>query len=505
MTGVCLFERGVAAPACRPQNGDAMVADGKKEREIPVTVANAKEMNIIEAPNIHRRVIETVGSGIFLAERNNRLAYVNHAFVEVLGYNIKDDVIGLNFVDELFKEEEEKKVFLEKMKEVGFARGFELSYARKDGFIAYFSMTCNNVYDDRGKVIGCEGVLLDVTEQKKLEKEIAIEKIKLEQILAFDEQIGTIREFDTLVEFIVDQTAEILEAQKCSLMLVDQKTGELFIQQARGLDAKTVKETRLKLGEPLAGFVAQSKQPLLVKNVEYDERFRRANKMYYFSRSFMIVPVCVEEKIIGVINVTDKKMADHERAFNEIDLRILGAIARETAVAFSNVNLYKELSYLIITDPLTLIYNYRQFTNSLNYEIKRHDRYQGHLCLIMLDLDDFKSYNDTYGHIEGDALLRIVGKILTGHLRETDIVCRYGGEEFAVILPDITLDGARIVAEKIRKAMEEAPFNRKVTVSLGVAAYIKGLPPQDFVRRADEALYQAKYQGKNRVCVYEEQ
>lgn len=481
-----------------------MTADGKKERETPRTVASEKEMNIIEAPNIHRRVIETVGSGIFLAERNNRLAYVNHAFVEVLGYNIKDDIIGLNFVDELFKNEGEKKVFVEKMTAVGFVRDFELSYARKDGFTAYFSITCNNVYDDRGQVIGCEGVLLDVTEKKKLEKEISIEKKKLEQILAFDEQIGTIREFDTLVEFIVDKAAEILEVQKCSLMLVEQATGELFIQRARGLDAKTIKESRLKLGEPLAGLVAQSKQPLLVKNVEYDERFRRANKVYYFSRSFMIVPICVEEKIIGVINVTDKKTTDHEKAFNEIDLRILGAIAREAAIAFSNVKLYKELSYLTITDPLTLIYNYRQFTNSLNYEIKRHDRYKGHLCLIMLDLDDFKSYNDTYGHIEGDALLRIVGKILTGHLRETDIVCRYGGEEFAVILPDITVDGARIVAEKIRKAIEEAPFKRKVTVSLGVAAYTKGLSPQDFVRRADQALYQAKYQGKNRVCVYEE-
>lgn len=467
-----------------------------------MTADDKKEMNIIEAPNIHRRMIETVGSGIFLVEKNNRLAYVNHAFVEVLGYNIKDDVIGLNFVDELLKEKEEKKIFLQKMKGVGFVKGFELSYTRKDGFTASFSLTCNNVYDDRGKVIGCEGVLFDVTEQKKLEKAIAVEKIKLEQILSFDEQIGTIREFDTLVEFIVDKAAEILEVQKCSLMLVDQKTGELFIQQAIGLDAKTVKESRLKLGEPLAGFVAKSKQPLLVKNVEYDERFRRANKMYYFSRSFMIVPICVDEKIIGVINVTDKKMVDRERAFDEIDLRILGAIAREAAIAFANVQLYKELSYLTITDPLTLLYNYRQFTASLNYEIKRHDRYQGHLCLIMLDIDDFKSYNDTHGHIEGDVLLRIVGKILAGHLRETDIVCRYGGEEFAVILPDITLDGARIVAEKIRKAMEEAPFKRKVTVSLGVAAYTKGLPPQDFVRRADQALYQAKDQGKNRVCVH---
>ena len=99
--------------------------------------------------------------------------------------------------------------------------------------------------------------------------------------------------------------------------------------------------------------------------------------------------------------------------------------------------------------------------------------------------------------------LALVSEMLQRRFRETDIVCRYGGEEFAVILPDITVDGARVVAEKIRKAMEEASFKRKVTVSLGVAAYTQGWSQQDFVHKSDQALYQAKYQGKNRVCVYE--
>ena len=187
------------------------------------------------------------------------------------------------------------------------------------------------------------------------------------------------------------------------------------------------------------------------------------------------------------------------RSFNEIDLRILGATAREVAVALENMELYKQLNYLTITDPLTLIYNYRQFTQSLNFEIKRRQRVPGNLCLIFMDIDDFKLYNDTLGHLEGDELLKEFGKILKSQLRETDIVCRYAGDEFAIILPDITIDGAKTAAEKIRQAIEKTQFKMPVTISLGVAAYTKGLTQHEFILKADRALYEAKRAGKNRV------
>ncbi|MBI5149796.1 MAG: diguanylate cyclase [Candidatus Omnitrophica bacterium] len=471
----------------------------KEHNPVPRIVAKEQEINLAwgESGDLHRRLIETVRSGIFLTEVHGKLTYVNHAFVEMFGYNSKDQVITTNFFENLFSEPEEKKAFFRKMQETGFARDFETRHRRGDGTDMVASLTCNYIYNDRGAVIGAEGVVQDVTEKRRMEEELVTEKSKLEQILAFDEQIGTIHDYDKLVDFIIEKTVLLLEVKRCSLMLMDKEGKGLFIQGARGLDEKTVKDCHMKMGQMVAGYVAESRTPMLVKNIEYDERFKRSSKIYYFSRSFVSVPVLLEHKLIGVINVTDHVKA---RNFNEIDLRILGAVAREVAIALENAELYKQLNYLTITDPLTLIYNYRQFSQSLNYEIKRRGRVAGHLCLIILDIDGFKAYNDTFGHLEGDDLLKGLGKIFKTQLRETDIVCRYAGDEFAVILPDISLEGAGVAAEKIRQAIEHAAFKAPVTVSVGVAAYTKGLSQYDFIMKADRALYQAKRAGKNRVC-----
>ena len=467
-------------------------------RPVPRIIAKEQEINLTysESGSLHRRLIETVRSGIFLGDAQGKLSYVNHAFVEMLGYNTKDELIGVNFFDALFSDPLEKENFIKKFYETGSARDFQFQHRHKEGHRMVISATSNCIYNDRGEIIGFEGVLQDITAQKRLEEELSTEKRKLEQILAFGEQISPIREYNQLIDFIVEKTAVLLEAQKCSLMLLDKGGKELFIQGAKGLSEQVIKDCHMRLGEMVAGYVAQSRAPMLVTNIEYDERFKRASRPYYLSRSFMSVPLLLENKLIGVINVSDHLKA---KSFNEIDLRILGATAREVAAALENMELYKQLNYLTITDPLTLIYNYRQFAQSLNLEIKRRGRVAGHLCLIFMDIDGFKLYNDTLGHLEGDELLKDIGKILKSQLRETDIVCRYAGDEFAVVLPDITIDGAKTAAEKIRQAIERTQFRMPVTISLGVAAYTKGLTQYEFILKADRALYEAKREGKNRV------
>jgi len=152
----------------------------------------------------------------------------------------------------------------------------------------------------------------------------------------------------------------------------------------------------------------------------------------------------------------------------------------------------EELKHLAIIDPLTNIYNYRHFLKSLNHEINRLKRYSGSLCLLMIDVDDFKSYNDTYGHLEGDMLLRQVSKALSKTLRKVDIVCRYAGDEFVVILPESQAFEAEIVAEKIRKKVEALSLKRKVTLSIGIGEYINNMNLHELIRNADTALYRAK-------------
>lgn len=158
-----------------------------------------------------------------------------------------------------------------------------------------------------------------------------------------------------------------------------------------------------------------------------------------------------------------------------------------------------------ITDELTKLHNSRHFYEELKKEIDRDTRHGGVLSLILLDIDDFKSYNDTHGHLEGDKVLSRVGKVIRSSSRQIDLAFRYGGEEFVLILAETNLEQASIVAERIRKAFEAEAFHpnsdeeKHITTSLGISQYESGEKLQSFIKRADSAMYTAKEQGKNRV------
>jgi diguanylate cyclase (GGDEF)-like protein len=163
---------------------------------------------------------------------------------------------------------------------------------------------------------------------------------------------------------------------------------------------------------------------------------------------------------------------------------------------------YKELS---ITDGLTKLYNSRHFYNNLQLEMERAHRYHRSLALLMIDVDDFKKFNDTYGHLVGDKVLAKTGEVIRNALREADTGYRYGGEEFAVILPETVGPGAVEVAERIRKELAAMPLflesktNRFITASIGVSELKTKDKLTEFIRRADKNLYVAKTEGKNRV------
>lgn len=172
---------------------------------------------------------------------------------------------------------------------------------------------------------------------------------------------------------------------------------------------------------------------------------------------------------------------------------------------------FKSLS---ITDQLTGLYNRRHLHDVFEDEIKRSKRYGRPLSILLMDVDDFKDFNDTYGHLAGDVVLSRLGQIIIDSIRDTDKAFRYGGEEFLVLLPETTGDEAITTAERVRKSMEDEVFfptkGKKVikTLSTGIAEYIQGEPSNDFLKRADDNMYKAKINGKNRIfyfgedCIY---
>ena len=183
-------------------------------------------------------------------------------------------------------------------------------------------------------------------------------------------------------------------------------------------------------------------------------------------------------------------------------------LSSQFALEIKKVLLYETVEKLAITDSLTGLYVRRYFSERLEEELHRSKRHKFKFAFLMIDIDDFKLCNDTYGHLVGDVVLKEMSRIIKEHLRAIDVVSRYGGEEFAVLLPETGPDGAILVAERLRKKIEENVFTAydeklKVTISTGVSIY-----PQDateekgLIEKADTALYTAKRSGKNIVCEY---
>jgi diguanylate cyclase (GGDEF)-like protein/PAS domain S-box-containing protein len=468
-----------------------------------VYIAKDKEINLLfaESEKMYRRLVESIRNGIYMADANDTLFFVNQSLVELLGYIHRDELLGRSIAKDLHRRPEERDELLREMQKTGFVCNYPVEMVRKDGTFVILSTTSNFIRNEQGKVIGVEGVVHDITEQKQLETRLQSEKLKLEEILSFDERVSSIRNLDRLVDFIVDKATTILEAEKCSLMLFDEASNELCIKGAKGLSEEVITGTRVKLGDPIAGLVAKEGGEILVKNIEYDQRFERKSRPSYRSRSFMSASIKLNDRLIGVVNIADKH-STAEKQFSEVDLKVLCAIVRQAAVAIENAKLYRELEYLSVTDPLTNLWNYRCFVTSVDDEIQRFKRFSNCFSLLMVDVDNFKEYNDTLGHLEGDVFLKDLGKLFTSHLRVIDKVCRYGGDEFVILLPGTDLDQARVAGEKLRESVENYPFKQKMTVSIGVSEFKKPLSRFELLMRVDRALYQAKRGGRNRVDIY---
>lgn len=312
------------------------------------------------------------------------------------------------------------------------------------------------------------------------EREIALDHVQrrvaeLQAISEVTEIIHSSLDFDRVGPMVLRIVSKLIDVATCCLFVVDKDRSETLFSASLGVE---------------------STKPAQASGTTFDYGSLDAHFacMTVFDHGDTMVLFCAAAEDV-------QRLTDDDRL-------ILGAIASELVVAVENSRLYRLTKTLAVTDELSGLSNYRSLQNKLEEEIERSRRFDKKLSLLMLDIDDFKRFNDTHGHMAGDAALATLARVLQVSVREVDLVARYGGEEFSIVLPETDAAGAFIVAEKVREAVCENVFRTPsgerltaVTVSIGLATFpTHALNREDLLREADGALYQAKSGGKNRVC-----
>jgi len=263
----------------------------------------------------------------------------------------------------------------------------------------------------------------------------------------------------------------------------------------------TIKSIKILIKEDsgVIALTALEGMPFIINTSEAKQKAQDSFSTLLDLDEFVTVPLKAKNKVIGVL-LADNRF--NKKPITVDAVRILTMFANQAGLAIENSRLYEQTVVLSNSDSLTGLWNHGYFQYLLGEEIKKSALAKSYFTLFMIDIDNFKAFNDTYGHQAGDSIIREISKIFKDVSRKIDIVARYGGEEFGIILPMTKKEEGLVLAERIRKAVETSPRLKNITISIGVASYPSDSNvKEDLISKTDKALYEAKRSGKNRICV----
>ncbi len=313
-------------------------------------------------------------------------------------------------------------------------------------------------------------------------------------------------DLDSILQTIMDKMAEYFRPDTWSLLMVDEARDELYFAIAVGDKSEELKNVRLKVGEGIAGWVAKNGESRVVPDVRNDPFFasRVDEATKWETRSVICVPLRSKLRVLGVIQLVNVDMAQ----FTDSELFFLQSLSDFAAIAIENARWVEKIQELTITDDCTGLYNARHLYKTLETEVYRSSRFGYEFSILFIDLDHFKTVNDTHGHLVGSKLLAEIGYLVKAQLRLIDFAYRYGGDEFVVLLPQTSKDQALVVARRLLDAMRGTRFcrdeslNLNVLASIGLATYPHDArTAHDIIRQADEMMYLVKNTTRDNIGV----
>lgn len=459
---------------------------------------------------LKERLLDNAGDSIFLHDLEGNFIYVNEVACASRGYE-QDELLGKDISVILHPDYAGTR---EKLLKDLLAKGeviFESAHIRKDASVMPVEIHARTINLDHRTLI--LSVARDITQRKKDQNALQQANTQLQAMVEVANQrnreLTTINSLSEKLQSCLSSAEAYPIISQHAQILFPARAGALFIQDPDNY----LVEAAAAWGEPLAGeqvFPNDDCWALRWGRLHWAADSTLGMNCHHvhpsYAGNYLCLPLAAQDETLGLLHVQNLRGFDGENTESLTHLAV--TVADHISLALANIRLRETLRYQVVHDPLTELFNRRYLEETLTREIHRVKRKGAPLGVFMLDLDHFKRFNDTYGHEAGDNLLRSVGQFLQVHIRQEDVACRYGGEEFVLILPETPREVVLTRAEEILKSIPQLQIFQRgqvlegTTVSVGVAIFPEhGTTAEDLLRAADNALYRAKAAGRNQVVV----
>lgn len=418
-------------------------------------------------------LINSLPDSLILLNLEGQVIFINQKFTELTGY-LPAEILGLSHYDlvrilvakntvdystvwQAFQQALQGKPFYAKRK-----------YYHKSGHTIPVEISESLVLNQYGEP---SGILLVINDRHS------------EFMLKITRLVNSSLDLNQVLQNVTRVVVEHLDLSSNAIFLFNPEDQRLHLVSCNVFPEEALDKIVIPLGEGAPGIIAETRHPLYISNLQEDPRIPEVGRAIHSAKSSIGFPLVCRDELLGVIAFD----AEIVREFSAREIRTFENIAGQVSLVIYNSRLLTQFEHLSITDGLTGAYNHRYFQVKLAESFQFAQQNSIPLSLLFIDLDHFKNFNDTFGHPRGDDLLKQLTEVLKENVRPLDPVCRYGGEEFAIILHGCSIAEATQIAERIRLACEKL-----ITISIGIAGYPQITSCQELLVKADQALYQAK-------------